>query len=360
MKISTSRAVLATAALLPSSIVAQQTTTECSSVHIFLAKGNNEPYPGRQGQLVTAICSGLDDCDYEDVQWQNMLEDEYCGAVEEGAVNGAAQIKAYNKRCPDTKLVLSGYSQGAQTIGDILGGGGGTFFQGCQQKSNPPLEGSSDAGKMIVAAMVFGDTRHTAKQSYNYLTGASKDGLFPRPSDQLSGLNEYADVLRNWCVETDPICAQGEVVETHLNYFDIYSDEAGAWVREMVDEASGGETSSKSSSSSSAASTKTSSSSSSEAAEETSTEAAENTTTEEETSTETSETTMKSTSSAEASTSTSTSTTGGDAEETTTTSSDSAAETSGDAEGDDDNAAYALEPSFGALALGVIGLLVLA
>jgi acetylxylan esterase len=147
MKFATSQAVLAIAALLPSAVVSQQTTSECSSVHIFLAKGNNEPYPGRQGKLVTAICSGLDDCDYEDVQWQNMLENEYCGAVEEGAANGAAQIKAYNKKCPDTKLVLSGYSQGGQTIGDILGGGGGTFFEGCVQKSNPAFDRSSDAGK---------------------------------------------------------------------------------------------------------------------------------------------------------------------------------------------------------------------
>lgn len=148
MRFSPSSAVLASAALLPTATVAQQTTSECSSVHIFLAKGNNEPYPGRQGALIPAICTGLEGCNYEDVQWQNMLEDNYCGSVEQGAANGAAQIKAYNKKCPDTKLVLSGYSQGGQVIGDILGGGGGVFFQDCVQKPNPALERSSPAGKM--------------------------------------------------------------------------------------------------------------------------------------------------------------------------------------------------------------------
>lgn len=82
-----------------------------------------------------------------------MLEDDYCGAVEQGATNGAAQIKAYNKKCPDTKLVVSGYSQGAQVVGDILGGGGGVFFENCVQKPNPALERSSDAGKMSMSPL---------------------------------------------------------------------------------------------------------------------------------------------------------------------------------------------------------------
>src|SRR5687767_4431038 len=143
--------------------------------------------------------------------------------------------------------------------------------------------------------MIFGDTRHTAGQSYNYLNGSSKDGLFPRPDDQLAGMNEYASVLRNWCPDTDPICAQGDIVETHLNYFDIYSDEAGAWVREMVEKASDGESTSTSKTSSASAT--------SSQAEETTTE---ETTTEAETTSETTEAAQ------------STTTEGADAESTST------------------------------------------
>lgn len=118
----------------------------CQSVHIFLARGNNEPYPGRQGKLVTAICDGLDSCDYEDIQFYNPLEAPYCQSIEEGAANGTAQITAYNKRCPDAKLVVSGYSQGGHVVGDVLGGGGGTFFQGCQQKANAGLDATKAPG----------------------------------------------------------------------------------------------------------------------------------------------------------------------------------------------------------------------
>lgn len=119
---------------------------DCKDVHVFLARGNNEPYPGRQGKLVTAICSGLSSCDYEDIQFYNPLESVYCDSVFEGAANGIDQITAYNKACPDSKLVVSGYSQGGHVVGDILGGGGGTFFQGCVQGSNEGLNVDSAPG----------------------------------------------------------------------------------------------------------------------------------------------------------------------------------------------------------------------
>jgi len=114
--------------------------SECTATHIFLAKGNNEPYPGRQGTLVNAICAGLESCDYEDIQFVNELATPYCQSLEEGAVNGNAQITAYNKRCPESNLVVSGYSQGAHVVGDIIGGGGGNFFQNCLQKTNAGLD----------------------------------------------------------------------------------------------------------------------------------------------------------------------------------------------------------------------------
>lgn len=124
----------------------EERESTCQSVHIFLARGNNEPYPGRQSTLVEAICSGLSSCDYEDIQYNNPLESLYCDAVAEGATNGIAQITAYNKRCPNSKLVVSGYSQGAQVVGDVMGGGGGIFFQGCVQNTNAGLDPSQAPG----------------------------------------------------------------------------------------------------------------------------------------------------------------------------------------------------------------------
>lgn len=120
--------------------------TDCKDVHIFLAKGNNEPEPGRQGKLVEAICSGLKSCDYEDIHFNNPLPAPFCESVTEGVVNGKKQITAYNKRCPDSKLVVSGYSQGGHVVGDILGGGGGVFFQDCVEEDIAGLSSKSRPG----------------------------------------------------------------------------------------------------------------------------------------------------------------------------------------------------------------------
>ncbi|EFQ30654.1 cutinase [Colletotrichum graminicola] len=218
------------------SVAGRQATgdAECRDVHIFLARGNNEPYPGRQGKLVTAICDGLDSCDYEDIQFYNPLPAPYCQSIVDGVANGTAQITAYNKRCPDAALVVSGYSQGAHVVGDVMGGGGGTFFQGCQQKPTPGMDATKAPGNKIAAVLLFGDTRHTANQPYNILGGAPDNGLFPRPANQLAGLMAFSKVARSYCADSDPICAGGKTAANHLNYFDIYSGDAGKWVQEMV------------------------------------------------------------------------------------------------------------------------------
>ncbi|KAI4862348.1 carbohydrate esterase family 5 protein [Hypoxylon rubiginosum] len=231
----------------------------CADVHVFLSRGNNEPYPGRQGKLVQAVCSGLDSCDYEDIAFDNALEVEYCSAIEAGRKAGIAQITAYHEKCPDAKLVVSGYSQGAHVVGDILGGGGGVFFQDCTTPTAAGLDPNSAPGNAIAAALLFGDTRHTAGQSFNTLAGAPFNGLFPRTGQQLAGLNGFAGVLRDWCQGDDPICAAGDGTRTydvqhHLNYFDVYSGAAGEWVQSML-----GETTSPSSSSTTALSTTTTS-----------------------------------------------------------------------------------------------------
>lgn len=100
----------------------QQATSadDCDDVHVFLARGTGEDYPGRQISVVWAICNGTEaddgaaaaSCGYEDVQYPaTLLLPEYCTSEGLGVTHGTAQITEYASRCPDSQLVLSGYSQ---------------------------------------------------------------------------------------------------------------------------------------------------------------------------------------------------------------------------------------------------------
>lgn len=213
----------------------------CKDVHIFIAKGNNEPYPGRQGTLVDDICNDLPSCDYENILFENTHGEDYCAAVTEGSANGVNQMIAYGKMCPLSKLVASGYSQGTDVIGNILGGGGSVFgTQKCIEGFNAPIDFTSSPGSQIGAITLFGNTRHVANQPYNYLNGSGYSSDNPRSfyPESLAQMNLYSDIIRDYCDETDPVCCTEGlgpfVIDNHLNYFDRYSSDAATWIKSKL------------------------------------------------------------------------------------------------------------------------------
>lgn len=114
-------------ALLASAAPSKRQSTgsgACTDLHIFLARGWNEEYPGRQQSLVDAACNGVSSCDYEDITFDATNANGYPASVEQGRSSGVSQIKAYNQRCPDAKIALSGYSEGAAIVGNVLADSG--------------------------------------------------------------------------------------------------------------------------------------------------------------------------------------------------------------------------------------------
>lgn len=246
----------------------------CDDVHLFLARGNNEPYPGRQAALIEAFCTGLSNCGYEDLIYSALYTDLSCQTTYDGTIAGHTQMTAYAQRCPNSKLILAGYSQGAQIVTDILGGAGGISFNGCIQPSVTALDPTTSPGNksklgfrpffltfatydviflsrrvfrplrehtvdkiVVVAAITFGNTRHTANQPYNYGNGSAIDGLFPRPATMLAALDKYSGILRDWCLQTDPICADNQpdsVLAAHLGYYDRSSNDAASWMKSVA------------------------------------------------------------------------------------------------------------------------------
>lgn len=224
-------------------------TDECQTYHHFLARGSTSPYPGHVIETVGKVCSELNTaeqpnaCGYEDVQYWAMNGGErWCISSHEGALNGAAQMRNYTERCPDSHLIVMGFSQGGSVMLDVLGGGGGFLWE-CTQKDNPPMDIASAPGSKVAAALVFGPTRRSANKPWTHGGGDISDGGAARTDEQNAGLQQYHDagVLREYCQPGDPICAPhtpDKDMSKHLDYFDKWGDEAAAWVVNLARNAS--------------------------------------------------------------------------------------------------------------------------
>jgi acetylxylan esterase len=147
-------------------------TSDCRPYHIFIVRGSEEPYPGRQGNLTRDICSriGSTDCGFENVEYPAKStawgKEEWCKSASTGAANGLAQMKAYNQKCPDSELILLGYSQGGAVAQNILSGGGGKVFE-CELPSNPALDmsiGSKSKEAPIHTKCLHADTPKSSQQ----------------------------------------------------------------------------------------------------------------------------------------------------------------------------------------------------
>ncbi|KAF2876754.1 Alpha/Beta hydrolase protein [Massariosphaeria phaeospora] len=231
-------------------------TPDCHQYHIFVTRGSDSPYPGHQSDLVRLVCDGLGgDCGFENIIYPANSSyagrEAWCQSAASGAVAAQAQLTEYTDRCPSSKLILFGFSQGASVTLDYLGGGGGPVGK-CIQDNNPPLDRLKAPGSNVVAAIVFGAAVRAASMPYSFKGGKDFNGTSPRSEKALAGLEPYADILRDYCNFGDPVCApssQPAKVAQHLNYFDLYNDEAAEWVIDTAQGPSGNNTNTKSSTS---------------------------------------------------------------------------------------------------------------
>jgi hypothetical protein len=136
-------------------------SSDCSAYHVFIARGSDEPYPGRLGNVTSEICRqiGNDDCTFENIEYPAKStawgKDEWCKSAGKGAANGQAQLKAYAEKCSDSKLILLGFSQGGAVTQDIMGGGGGQVFE-CTQDTNEALDRSTSPGSQSMFNLIHG------------------------------------------------------------------------------------------------------------------------------------------------------------------------------------------------------------
>ncbi|OAG07710.1 alpha/beta-hydrolase [Paraphaeosphaeria sporulosa] len=222
--------------------IAAYRTTSCTPTHIFLTRGTDEPYPGRLGNITSLVCTALggdSQCGYEDVSYpaanRYISATSWCESAATGVRNGQTQLKEYVARCPASKVVLMGFSQGATVTQDLLGGGGGPLFDLCTQEANKGLDRGQAPGTKAV--VTFGTVRRSPSEPYSVGAGKDFQPEALRDGELKVGIDQYAGVLRDYCNEGDQYCAKSSsplALENHLKYFVQYQQDVVDWVVKTV------------------------------------------------------------------------------------------------------------------------------
>jgi acetylxylan esterase len=196
----------------------------CAAVSIVTARASTEAAgEGITGALVTQVVnSSRQTVSRASVNYPALLA-PYAQSQAQGVNAAKTQVTALVQRCPNTKVVLLGYSQGANVVGDILAGGGG----GTLGAAIAPLP--ANVTSHVAAIVTFGDPRHVRNQPSDLGTSVT-NGLFPRSNAQLQRLGAFSSAYQAYCDLNDTFCASGIDTITHLTYLNRYQNQAASFI----------------------------------------------------------------------------------------------------------------------------------
>lgn len=116
---------LAFNALLGFSRATLLNSTDCADIHFMLARGTTEDYPGTTYSMAELVAENTTlSTNYENIIYPAVSETESDSYFIGRAAVGS-QVNRYAADCPNSRIVLISYSQGAMIVGDALAGGGG-------------------------------------------------------------------------------------------------------------------------------------------------------------------------------------------------------------------------------------------
>ncbi|KAJ7637007.1 cutinase-domain-containing protein [Roridomyces roridus] len=206
---------------------------QCPQVHVFGARETTVP-PGYGTSLsvVQSIVSAYPGATMEAINYPACGGQASCGDVSyansviQGVAAVATAVNSFNSQCPNTILVLVGYSQGGQIFDDAYCGGGDTN----EGLSSTAIPISTAAQAKIAAAIFMGDPRHIPGLSYN-VGSCQASGFAPRPTGFQC---PYAANIQSYCDATDPYCCNGSNAATHQGYAAEYGSVALTFVKNKV------------------------------------------------------------------------------------------------------------------------------
>jgi cutinase len=190
-RITVGAAVVATAWALPISFIHLPAAgaDPCPDVEVVFARGTTEP-PGAGGigqAFIDSLRSQLGGRSVGVYAVNYPASRDFVTSTPAGARDASAHLQAIAASCPNTRLVLGGYSQGAGVI-DL------------STTAVPP-----QIVEHVAAAALFGAPR-----------SAFADTLSPGPLPAIAA--QYADKTIDLCVPNDPICSDGRDMRAHGAY----------------------------------------------------------------------------------------------------------------------------------------------
>jgi hypothetical protein len=197
--------VVAGLAVAPLTFAAVAPGSGCPDVEVLGARGTTER-PGL-GVLLTPLAQQITKAVPQTVRTTAVdypASFNYQPSVRAGVQDLAAKVQATAAACSATKFVLTGYSQGANVVGDALVGpvtGGGAAIPAALRAR-------------VAAVIMFGDPAFRAGESFN-VTDGTRNGIFARGAGKLDA---FAARTQSFCNRNDEFCQGGTSLAAHLDY----------------------------------------------------------------------------------------------------------------------------------------------
>jgi cutinase len=174
----------------------------CPDVEVVFARGTNEP-PGVGGvgqSFVDSLRSKVPGRSVGVYAVNYPATDDFVRSELAGAGDARAHVQSTFANCPNTRMVLGGYSQGAAVIDSIT-------------EELPP-----EVANHVAAVAVFGNPESTFART---LGGGQLPAISPL----------YRPKTIDLCVPNDPICSEGSSPTAHVLYVQSgMTDQAATFV----------------------------------------------------------------------------------------------------------------------------------